>query len=505
MTDSRFRARRWWLPSLSAWLWVLFFVGLSLFNWRLVMINADGDPSLHWRIGDWMIKNHAIIHTDHFSHTRPGAPLVSKEWLSEVLFAAAGNLFGWNGIVLLSAALIATCLWLLHRLLLAEGNELLLSTGLVLLAAMACSMHWLARPHLMTHLLAVIFLWQLRAYDRGRLPAMRVFLVLVPLMMLWANLHGAFFTGFVLIGVFLVGNLFADRRKAGTLLAVLAGCVLASLINPNGWRLHVHILEFLHTPLVAKFANEFRSPNFHSGGMTGFALQLLVLAVVLIVVRPRLSSTEILLIGVWGFFALHAVRNVPVFALVVTPILAEHLNAFLREVRESIGVRLYRRVSAVIGAVDRGAGGAILVAGAVVAMLFVAAKPRWLGSEPIVTTEILTNRFPVAAAQFLSAHPEAVRGEMFNDYGWGGYLMLALPERKVFVDGRNDFYGEELVKDFKTADGPQPGWEAVFEKYNVGWTILPAKHALNTVLGLYPGWKVVYTDEVAAVRARIAP
>jgi hypothetical protein len=511
MADPRSETRRWWLPSLSTWLWLLFFLGLSLSNWRLVMINADGDPCLHWRIGNWMIEHHEVIRADHFSHTRDGAPLVSKEWLSEMLFASVGNLLGWNGIVLLSAALIARCLWLLHRMLLAEGNELLLSTGLVLLAATACSMHWLARPHLFTHVLSVVFLWQLRAYEQGRVSAARLYAWLVPLMALWTNLHGAFFTGLVLIGVFLVGNFLRLRSDSGAgrrsrmLGLLLVACLLASLINPNNWRLHAHILEFLRTPIVAKLANEFRSPNFHSGGMTGFAMQLLVLAVMLIVARPRLSSTDILLIGVWGYFALHAVRNVPVFALIVTPILAEHLNAFLRDARETAAVRLYRRISAVASAADQRGGGKLWGTFAVLAMLFVAAKPRLVGGEPILATEIMTNRFPVAAVQFLQTQPDAVGGEMFNDYGWGGYLMLTLPKRKVFMDGRNDFYGEAIVKEFKAVADVRPGWETILEKYNVGWTILPSKHALNTVLALHPGWKVVYTDEVAAIRARITP
>lgn len=497
--------RRWWLPSISAGIWVAFFLALSLTNWRLVLISADGDPSLHWRIGNWMIENRAVIRVEQFSHTRLGAPLVSKEWLSEVAFAAAGNALGWNGAVLLAAGLIATSLWLLHRLLLAEGNELLLSTFLVLLAAMACSMHWLARPHLTTHVLTVVFLWQLRAFDRGRIAAGTLALRLIPLSALWANLHGAFFTGFVLIGVFLAGNLFADRRKAGMLAAVLAGCALASLINPNGWRLHVHILEFLRTPLVAKFANEFRSPNFHSGGMHGFLLELLTLVVMLIWVRPRLTATDVLLTGVWGFFALQSARNVPLFALVVTPMLAEHFTKFLRDVPESRLVALYRKISADVTALDRGASGRITVALVVLAMLAVAAKPRVAGGAPLISSEILTNRFPIAAVEFLRAKPDVVAGQMFNDYGWGGYLMLVLPERKVFVDGRNDFYGEALMKEFDEVDDVRPGWEGVLEKYGVGWTILPNKHALNSVLALRPYWKVVYTDEVAAVRARVSP
>jgi hypothetical protein len=97
-----------------------------------------------------------------------------------------------------------------------------------------------------------------------------------------------------------------------------------------------------------------------------------------------------------------------------------------------------------------------------------------------------------------------VRGEMFNDYGWGGYMLLALPERKVFIDGRNDFYGAQLVKEFNKVNNIEPGWESVLQRYDVGWTILPRGDALNTVLELHPSWRLVYTDEVATIYGQVA-
>ena len=371
---------------------------------------------------------------------------------------------------------------------------MLLSTGLVLVAALASSTHWIARPHLATQLLTVVFAWQLRRFECSGISGRRLVLTLAPLMLLWANLNGAFFTGFVLIGIYLLGS--RSRDRALTLAGVLVACLAASLVNPNGWKLHAQVLEFLRTPELAGFTNEFRSPNFHSGGARGFVLELLVLAGMLLVVRPRLSRTETLLLGVWGYFALHSVRNVPIFAIVATPILAGHWNAFLQSGRDSRWLELYRRVSARITELHRSADGRALAVVAVVATLAVTMKP---GGTPVISTDILTNRFPVAAAAWLRTNDAAVVGEMFNDYGWGGYLMLELPGRRVFTDGRNDFYGKELIEEFNTVDDVKPGWDAVFEKYRVGWTILPPKHGLNALLALRPDWKRVYADDVAVI------
>ncbi len=495
--------RRWLVPSLGAMIWLAILLALCLSDWRLVMINADGDPSLHWRIGQWMIEHRAVIHVDQFSHTRFLAPLISKEWLSEMIFAAAGDSLGWNGVVLVGALLIATTLWLLYRWLLAEDCEPLLATGLVLLAALASSHHWLARPHLITLLFTVVFAWRLRAFDRGAETRPLKLLLFIPLMVLWANLHGAFFTGFVLLGVYAAGN-FARPKKMAAIVIVGAACAAASLINPNGWHLHAHIVQFLREPVLAKFTNEFRSPNFHSDAMRGFFLQLLTLGALLILVRPRLRATDVLLIGVWGYLALQTVRNVPIFAIIVTPILAEYWQAAIHSAHPSRMMDWYRALSANVTRIDRSTDGSALVAVVLVLLLGVLAKPTLFGGGPIVVTEILPDHFPVSATRFITANPRAVRGEMFNDYGWGGYLLLALPEHKVFVDGRNDFYGPELIQDFDTVNRAHPGWEDVLRKYKVDWTILPRAHPLNELLALNKDWTLSYTDQVAAIYSRRA-
>jgi hypothetical protein len=337
-----------------------------------------------------------------------------------------------------------------------------------------------------------------------------LFVLLVPVTALWVNLHAGFLTGLMLIGVYFVGaaaelptpdtgHRMIARRRMATLVLLGACCLVASLANPNGWRLYAYILDFLQHPKLVSLVNEFRSPNFHSNGTRGFLVMLLALAFTLVVARPRLSRTEILLVGWAGCFALRWVRNVPIFAIVVTPILARHLTLWLQQPFDSGLLMWYRKTCNKMGEINRRVDGRCLVGIALVMLLLVVAKPRVVGGEPILVTELLMNRFPVAALQFLQQTPSPVRGEMFNDYGWGGYLLLALPNHKVFVDGRNDFYGPELIQDFDTVNRAHPGWDDVLHKYKVGWTILPRAHPLNELLALRKDWSLSYTDDVTAI------
>ena len=495
-----------WLPSLSAMIWVALFLGLNLTSARIVLISADSDPALHRRLGDWMIQHQAIAREDNLLHTYHG-PTVTKEWASEILFAGAARWLGWNGFVLIAASLIATCFWLLHHQLVAEGCHPVLAAGLVLAAMLACSMHWLARPLLFTHLFTLVFAWALRWFQQGRISARRLFILLTPLMVLWANLHGAFMTGLVLIAMYAAGSAISARRQSATasrykVLAVLfLACGVASLVNPMGWELYAHILGFFRSSELSTVTTEFASPNFHTVGMHGMLVVLLLLAVILMTVRPRVDATGVLVVGGWGCLALLSARNVPIFALVTTPYLAQWLTEFVQSHDNLRWCRWYRGSAGVELVVNPKAGGVLMIA-AFVGVVLVMAKPRLVGGAPILVTDYPASRYPIAAVDYLRAHPQAVRGEMFNYFLWGGYLDYALPEWKPFIDSRTDMYGLDLVHEFKTANDPKPGWEAVFAKYDVGWTILPAQHPLNRILELDSHWTLVFSNQETLVFSR---
>jgi hypothetical protein len=102
------RSTRWLLPSVSHWLWLLLVVTLLSQPWRTAMVASDGDACMHWRVGEWMLQHRQIIRTNVFSYTMAGQPVISKEWLSEIIFAAAGRVAGLYGLAVVAALVIAT-------------------------------------------------------------------------------------------------------------------------------------------------------------------------------------------------------------------------------------------------------------------------------------------------------------------------------------------------------------------------------------------------------------
>jgi hypothetical protein len=477
------RVWQWLVPSLSQWVWLMLLLLLLAQPWRTTMVAADGDACMHWRVGEWMLKNWQIIRADVFSHTRSGASIVSKEWLSEIIFAAAGRLGGLSGVTVVGALLIATTFALLHRQLLREGNDALVATGVALLAACAASAHWLARPHAFSFLMAALWYDALRRFERTGSTRMLA-AALCALTVLWVNLHGGYLAGFLVLGAYWLGAVMErNRQKVVALTGVGLLCGIASLLNPNGYKLHVHNIRFLQSDFFKNWLAEYSSMKFDSPDALGFALWLALLFLTLALCRPKLSAASALVLISWTYFALYAARNIPLMAIFTAPIIASPLSEAARNRWRAVSERS-ARISA------GGRGWPVIMAAAVVAIAFV---PR--------PTTMPEDRWPVTALEFIKQHPEKFTGNMFNQYMWGGYLMEVLPHHRVFVDGRADFYGEPLVKEFDDVTALHTNWTQILTKYEVTWTLMPTEHRLNAALPL-AGWQLAYSNNVATIFRR---
>ena len=116
------------MPNFSFCLWLALLLVLLAEPSRTSLVATDGDACMHWRVGEDMLQSGRIVRTDTYSHTMAGAPVITKEWLAEIFFAAAGRLGSLFGLSVAGALVIATTFWLLHRRLLRDGNDLLVAT-----------------------------------------------------------------------------------------------------------------------------------------------------------------------------------------------------------------------------------------------------------------------------------------------------------------------------------------------------------------------------------------
>src|SRR5258706_958539 len=289
---------------------------------------GDGDTGWHIRTGDYILEHRAVPHKDIFTYTRPDEPWFAWEWLTDVLFSKVHGIWGLKSVALLAAVMLCAAATLLFCHMLWSGGNIFLALAGALLANGASSVHFLARPHVFTFVLLAASLWLL-ARDRRR-PDRAVWL-LVPSTAIWVNLHGGFLALIVCLGLAAAGHglewlFWRDKLSRFFTLrySILTGvCSLATLVNPYGYRLHVHLVEYLRSSFVMESVEEFQSPKFRGENMMQFEFLLFAGLALVGVMLARKRFVETLLILFWAQAALSSVRHVPIFAIVVSPVLVE--------------------------------------------------------------------------------------------------------------------------------------------------------------------------------------
>jgi hypothetical protein len=432
----------------------------------------DGDTFWHIRAGEWILAHGAVPRTDPFSFTFAGQPWTAHEWLSEVFLALAYRLAGWSGVLLLTAGAFAGAALTLVR---ALGRSLA-GPALILLAAAGLGLQVgaiLARPHSLV--LPLVALWAamlIRARDEDRAPS----LAFAPAMTLWANMHGSFVFGLALIGCFALEALLAARP--GQRRRVLLGwggfglaCVGAALVNPVGAEALLFPFKLMRLQSLSAVI-EWRPVPFADTGV--FELELLGL-IGLLYLRPlKLPVARALLLIGLTHLALHHARHLPILGLIAPMSLA-------RPLAESLGA-------------------APVVTKSRAALIFAALAVLAAGAR--LATPLRNEFGPMAPFAAIAAVPEATRATpALNSYDFGGALIFS--GIKPYIDGRTDLYGDAFMARYRRiAAGDPASLDAELAARGIGWTLFRPGEKIVAALDARPGWKRLYSDDVAVIHVR---
>ncbi|WP_368039339.1 MULTISPECIES: hypothetical protein [unclassified Tardiphaga] len=455
-------------------------VGLGVYALALLAgSQLLNDPDTYWQIsvGQSILDHRAVPTIDLYSFTMRGQPWVSTQWLSQVLFAGAYGAFGWTGPVVLTATAVAATFALLTHFL---HQRLVESTTLIfVMVALALMLdHLLARPHVLAMPVMVAFVGGLvAAMDRRGAPS----LALLPLIALWANLHGGFVLGLALIaplGIDAIVHAEARLQKALLLRWVLFGVAAcaACCLTPYGWDSLLAARRILNLGAALAMIGEWRAADFGHPG----PLELTVLAGFALVLWRGVTLPPMRIVLVLGFvfMALSHVRNAEVLALLAPLVLAKPLG-------ERVG-----RGSAAEPAAPR----RLLFAGVAIGLLtFIIAS--------IQNYAPYDRSSPAAAVTELKKHNLA---RVFNDYDFGGYLIWrGVP---TFIDGRTELFGEKRMVDHNNASGlSEPdNLFRLLRDHDIEATLLRTQSAATKLLDHLDGWQKVYSDDIATIHLRKA-
>ena len=476
------------LPRMTAVLFILlFFSALSLGQ---EMLHLDGDLPRHLLMGRYMVQNKAIPTTELFMYPYFGQPYVPHEWLTDVLFYGVYSIWNWAGLVLLAALLLAGTFTLLYKGLSERLHLRLPILILIAWGAIATSLNWAIRPHLVSMCLLAIWLLWTDDLRRGKKIPVWIF---PAFMLLWSNLHGEFIAGILVLLAYTVGwtleFLFdrsgSDARIGKNLWLALFSSAIAGLLNPSGVGPWLTILGVVNNEYLMSRMSEGNAPNFQKPEMLVLFSLLAASIVLLAIKRNRLSLGQGFLLAGFSAMSLISVRNIHLYGIVAPFVLAETLDGI-----KSLPLidRLERSLEDVEGRFKSSAWTAISFIA--LSCLFI------LSQRGGGLYQLKEPTFPVQAVNWLEDHPQP--GYMFNDLNWGGYLGLRLwPDQLPFIDSMSDTTGQ-ITRQYETIITLRPGWQELFEQYNITWAILPTDGALAREL-IKQEWETAYQDSTAVI------
>jgi hypothetical protein len=502
------------LPSVTD---LIFIVLLAALTFGALAPRLLGDAGIGWHIrnGQQMLATHSVTRVDSFSSSKSGQPWYAWEWLSDLAIAQIHSSLGLNGVVFFTALVIATSFALLFRLTLSRGGSLPVTVVFVVLAVCASAIHLFARPHVLSWLFTVIWFQILDSSETAPAGNRRLFWLPL-LMVLWVNVHGGFLLGLALLGLYLLAGCFRlfGRRGENTsgapevkqLAALTTLTALVSLVNPYGYKLHLHVYGYLTNRFMMNHIDEFHSPDFHGVAQQCFAALLLITIVALASTRERIRASQLLVVLFAAYSGFYASRNLPTSSLLLTLVAAPMLSQSVAEAatqRESVAWlrRLFARLQSFsqrMGSIEQGCRGHLWPLAAALLGLVVCTQNGRLGSFQLIDAHFDANRFPVETAAFIAR--SSIREPIFAPDYWGGFLIYRFyPEMKVVIDDRHDFYGEQFLKNYLNVIHAEPGWESSLEKMQSNWVLAPAGSTLVNILKENSKWKIVYEDKTAVM------
>ena len=491
-------------------------------------VSTARDPDVFWhlRTGRWIWAHHSVPKADQFSWTAPGRRWIAHEWLTEALYASLHSAFGWVAIAVLSALLITVGWMFVHATCLRIGAGPVAASVATLLAAIASLHTWGTRPQMISLMFVAVTAWLLACASTGSTGTTRItgfeqagpggpmnnahghekrLLFAVPMMLLWANLHGGYIFGVAMLWAFTVSvaaerllrrvngvsRFVSWRHGAGpdaslvrTALLATVAATAVTLINPNGVDGFTYPFSYLGSNASTKYVIEWFAPDFSRAQYWPFALVAILFAVA-VLRQLRTVSTYLLTIGLpFAVLGFQSVRNITQFVIVAAPVLALLFSKAAAEQRPSHPDD--RKITAIVGTM-MGAAVVVLSASTLTAS---------------ANATVQAKEFPVAATKQLAILARAGEVRMFNQYDWGGYIMLASPELKVFVDGRPDMYGDRFIDRYMSTWWLRSGWKHRLDEDGVNTVIANPKADIIRELTKDPAWKEAYADPVAVILQR---
>jgi hypothetical protein len=467
------------------------------------MRSADTDLWGHLHFGNIVLTQHQLFFHAPSSYACPPGPRdwILVDWLGEALIALVYNVAGVVGMKLAKFGCVATVMVMLSLGMAETGTKLVVQAAVLLAAAFALVLHMQLRTFLADDVCLAALMAMLARESYGRSAPLWL---AVPMLGLWANLHGGFFVGLAAMALYTAVRGAQDLAKGdgmrGTvrLAALTSGAALATLLNPYGLNDWVVIAGVLRNPFTLSHVSEFRpllavTADFYRNHRPVFtfisAIAIMAGLLATFAVTPRADDLALFAIAMlMTASALYAVRNTGLAVIACCIPLCRHADLLFID-------RLRLRGNDAIARPERNWRG-LQVVFAVMAISI--AVRSGLLSKSLAVVEAK----PAGALAFMQRHD--LHGNVLCEFGWADYLIFHDPDRtKIFMESIFEaYYPHQLQSDFAAVYYAEPGAARVLDAYPNDFVLMPTGSAAYSLMMAQAGWRLIYRDPISALFAR---
>ena len=477
-----------------------FFIGLTLLFVFFLTLRTPNDPDMWWhlRSGYEMVSRVQILTNDIFSYTRFGNAWANVFWLADI---GIYLLYRVGGFLSLSLFVASVATGIMTVILKHSPGPMLIRLGLLLIAILSFPAFMSPRPQILTFILLAILDYGLTCYKKQNrnIPAW----LLIPFFILWANLHGGYFLGFLLLAAVIIGETLNRLTSPMDALAWLKirqllgwGSLawLGTIINPTGlslWKLPFYTLQVSLGTIL-----EYASPNFHRVDMQPILWLIFLLIVGTGFSKRAIDWADLLKFCGFAYMAFVAQRSIPPFVIVALPMVSRYL-AFAWDERLKDAVFHPRPVGNNSHAPSSTNPHGALLINTIILLII----STFVFKQAIMLTapQNVFNELPQKAVSWIiENHPQ---GRLFNSYNWGGYLIWTLPQYPVFIDGRADLYGDELMREWSDITTGTDKGLLLLDQWQIKIILLESQAPLIPKLSSL-GWQQVFKDEKSVIWTR---
>ena len=473
-------------------LWVGLTVGAAFIG---PASSAIGLPDIYWTLlsGAWMVANGRLLESDPFTSAPHSAgPVLNVQWLADLIFYAFDALGGLPMVITGTALVVTLTYGLLLIAAVTASGHLRLSCVSIWGAYLLGASNLSPRPQTLAYPIFTLFILAVvRAEWRKDT---RLLWLLPPATALWANLHGSFFTGFLLLACAAAGRVLSARAlyPARPYVLTLVGCLAASLINPYGPGSLVYVASIGGNPVIRDYVTEWAPTSVSLPEGILFFCSLAVVGALMLKSPARLTPFEALVLLAFGYLAWSSVRAIVWWGFAIGPIVARLLGSVLPNRLTATRDKPLLNAAILIG----------------IAWLAVMTLPWFKSSLAILPPDkrgLVSPNTPVAVGEYLRTHDAPTTAALLNDHGWGGYLeWAAWPRHEIFLDGRIELHPAQVWLDYLDIVFPSARWRGLVDQYQIGYMVLSQENEADLIADLRAdlAWRVDYEDDQAIVFAR---